>query len=84
MPTLSPAMTSDAEALAARYADECARTLLAYYRAENSEDGHPDDCRRAWAEHSCATYNFENAFPCCEWRDFAEPALLKAIEENRP
>jgi hypothetical protein len=82
--SVSRAFTSDEEALAMRYADECARTLLAYHRAENSDGWHPEECRKAWAAHSCALYSFENAFPCSDWEDLVEPALMRAVEESRP
>lgn len=109
MKTLPRAMTCGEEDRAARLADECARTLLAYYRAESFWNGgepvvlvpvdtrgmrdgetvtvdvpQPPSIDETWSDHEAAVDQFEEAFPRLEWRDFVEPSLLKAIEENQP
>jgi hypothetical protein len=86
MRTLERAMTTGEEALAARYAAECARTLRKYHDAESDPD--PQEQRRrvdlTWALHRDAINRFEQTFPRLEWRDFVKPALLDALRRSRP
>ena len=84
MRTLHRAMSSDEDALAEHYANECARTLLAYHQAEqdNLKQHAIDAC---WSYHSCAVDLFERTFPKLDdWEKFAEPNLMRAVEEARP
>lgn len=66
------------EALAARLADECAHTLLAYYQAEN----HDTD---AYADHEEAVRRYEETFPqLCDWEWLVPRALLDEIRRHHP
>ena len=97
MRTLERAMNSEHEAEAVRLALECARTLLAYYAAENGEvamwteitplpdyDAWRRNCSAAWLKHQDALDRFERAFPRLEWTDLVPEELKQQIERNRP
>lgn len=87
MTTMEPAMSSELQDTAARYADDCARTLLANYRAETDPNHHDQwtlNCARTWAAHEDALRRFEQTFPRLEWRDHADRGLLRAIEGALP
>lgn len=94
------AMNSEHEAEAMRLADECARTLLAYRRAENAPatwvEGYPliralsyhawkSSCQARWRDHEDALDRFERTFPqVVDWREMVPQAVLRQLAEARP
>ena len=82
-------MNSEVEAEAVRLAEECAQTLLAYYRAEVPNGAAFNawmiNCDEAWRDHESALRTFADTFPqVVDWRELVPQAALEQIAGARP